>query len=732
VNKVSLILCIHNHQPVGNLDGVFRHAYEHAYEPFLGMMEEFPQVRFVVHNTGPLLEWLESNEPGYIDRLRTLVERGQVEVLSGAFYEPILPVIPRRDMLGQIARMNAYVEDAFGSPARGMWLAERVWEPQLASVLAQAGIEYLPLDDYEFMLSGLGMEELSGYHMTDDQGSAVRLFPILKSLRYAIPFQDPDATITILRRLGEQGPGRLAVFGDDGEKFGVWPGTFGHVYSGGWLRRFLVALSDNSDWIETTTFADFVDSNAPVGRVYLPAASYPEMMEWALPTDARRAYERMQSELKAQGRLEEWGPFLSGGTWRGFVSKYRESNLMVRKMVRVSEKVERASRAMERLERSGDLDRAVRERAADRESAFAPEALQEARTELWRGQCNCAYWHGVFGGLYLPHLRSAVYEHLIRSENLVDRAAGEQWTQLEVRDHDLDGRDEVLLETDWANVYVWPARGGVLQEFDLRRSAWNVLGTMSRYVEAYHGAGAEPPDEAGSGGVPSIHDPMSPREEGLEILSVADPLPRGGAVDRFLETGTKRTQLERGEAHDLGDFAAAEYDRFSPSREQGGVGVTMKRIGSVGEATATLEKKVFVEPEGELTVDYALSSQTGLKVAFTSEWNLAFLTGSGEYTRFVLPDGTTFAGEARKTLHEVAAVEVRDDIRAVVLRIEFEPQCTLWTYPLETASQSEGGLERVFQGTTIVAVWEIGEVEAVERTFRVSIRTADGREADGG
>ena len=31
-----------------------------------------------------------------------------------------------------------------------------------------------------------------------------------------------------------------------------------------------------------------------------------------------------------------------------------------------------------------------------------PDYLEIARRELYRGQCNCPYWHGAFGGLYLP------------------------------------------------------------------------------------------------------------------------------------------------------------------------------------------------------------------------------------------------------------------------------------------------------------------------------------------
>ncbi len=452
MSRISLILCVHNHQPVGNLPGVFEHAYEHAYEPFLEAIEAFPEIRVVIHNTGPLLEWYEENAPSYIERLAALVARGQVEILTGGFYEPILATIPERDAVGQIRKMTAYAEDRFGQRPRGMWLAERVWEPHLARTIARAGVEYLPVDDYEFLLAGLTPDELSGYFMTEDQGVPLRVFPISKALRYSIPFQEPEVTLELLRATAERGPERCVVFGDDGEKFGLWPGTHSHVYGDGWLRRFLGALRDNGDWLTTTTFAEVADSLPPRGRVYLPTSSYPEMMEWALPTPARRSYGRMLRELKDEGRFDEWGAYLSGGMWRGFVSKYDESNLMVRKMMRVSSKIARARQTIQSLRESDDLGHAAREAGTGREPAIDPEAADRAENELWRGQCNCAYWHGVFGGLYLPHLRAAIYEHLIKAENLVDAARGERWSTMDILDHDLDGSDEVLLETHWANL----------------------------------------------------------------------------------------------------------------------------------------------------------------------------------------------------------------------------------------------------------------------------------------
>ena len=57
----------------------------------------------------------------------------------------------------------------------------------------------------------------------------------------------------------------VVVFGDDGEKFGTWPDTKQHVYEHGWLRRFFDLLTENKDWLWTTTLADALDNTSPAG-----------------------------------------------------------------------------------------------------------------------------------------------------------------------------------------------------------------------------------------------------------------------------------------------------------------------------------------------------------------------------------------------------------------------------------------------------------------------------------
>src|SRR5258706_1809509 len=145
--RISLALTLHNHQPVGNFGWVFAEVFERAYEPMIEAIERHPGIRLGLHYTGPLLEWLQAEQPAFIGRLRSLVERGQVEILGGGLYEPVLVALPEPDRIAQLQRMADAVEDLFGRRPAGAWLAERVWEPDVPASLAAGGYAWTILED---------------------------------------------------------------------------------------------------------------------------------------------------------------------------------------------------------------------------------------------------------------------------------------------------------------------------------------------------------------------------------------------------------------------------------------------------------------------------------------------------------------------------------------------------------------------------------------------------------
>ena len=432
MDHVHFILGVHNHQPIGNFGFVFEKAYAQSYLPFLEAMERHPKLHWNLHATGILWEWLEKNHPDYIDRVAAQAREGRVEILTGGYYEPILPALPDADKAGQIQKLSKYIKQRFKTKARGLWLAERVWEPSLAKTLVDNGVEYTLLDDAHFLTTGLTMDDMAGSYLTEEQGATLRLLPIRQDLRYAIPFKDPGETLNALRRHATPSGYKALTMFDDGEKFGLWPDTQAHVYQNGWLENFLTVLESNSDWITTSRISDYLDTSAPLGRVYLPTASYQEMGEWTLPAPAQDKLSALSHSFHDEASAAAAQPFLRGGFWRNFLTKYDEANNLHKKMLHVSKKVHAALAAMKT-----DVTK-------------AGVKAQKMLDALWAGQCNCAYWHGVFGGLYLPHLRQAIYRELLRAEQLADAALQKDVKtpaafQLIEVDFDRDGQKECLV-----------------------------------------------------------------------------------------------------------------------------------------------------------------------------------------------------------------------------------------------------------------------------------------------
>src|SRR5215467_6337320 len=535
--KFHLSLLIHAHQPVGNFEDVMERCYQQGYLPFVRLLEKHPAIRAGLHYSGPLLQWMESHHPEYFELLGSLVRRQQVELVGGGFYEPILAVIPPEDQREQIERLSSYIEQHFGERPAGAWLAERVWEPQLPSVLASAQVGYTLVDDFHFLSAGFEPPELFGAYQAEDRGKCVRLFPGQKVLRYLVPFGKIADVIQFLRDEAATHPDGVAVFGDDMEKFGVWPGTYEHCYVDHWLEDFFTALEDNGEWLSTTPLGEYAGTHSPLGRADLPTASYPEMTEWALPTGVRERFHTVQQEFT---KRPEVAAFLRGGSWRGFFRKYAEANLLHKKMLR-----------------AGTRLAAVPQRRTESRSS---QELAQARELLLRAQCNDAYWHGVFGGIYAPHLRTELWRSLIRAEAAADRLTpGGQIGRVELLDYDADGKNELLFTGPEYQALVKPSDGGTLAALDFRPVCASLVNSLQRRPEAYHARLREASLAKTEAGTP-LHEQTRVKEPNLDRFLQYDRWPRHAF--RILVFDTKRTQAEYEALQLMEDpsFAGGEFD----------------------------------------------------------------------------------------------------------------------------------------------------------------------------
>jgi alpha-amylase len=668
-------MAIHCHQPVGNFGFVFEEAYTQAYDPFLRVLERHPGVRLALHYSGCLLDWLREHHPGFLDRVRALMSRGQVELLASGYYEPILPLIPEPDRQGQIAQMRAALRTHFHAKTSGLWLTERVWEPDLPASLARAGIRYTMVDVNQFagakpwLPSALQVQDdlfwdLLGCYTSEYAGSSVLLFPASKRLRYWMPFQRVEQTIEFLKRL-QRNDTVAITFADDGEKFGLWPKTHRWVYEEGWLDQFFAALERERAWLTTTTFHDYVEEVGPSGSVYLPGGSYEEMLEW------------------------------SGGHFRNFFTKYPEANAMQQKMLRVSRALQ--SCTVNRVNHGPRTSRKATV-TVHGERLTVHRIIQLATRELYAGQCNCAYWHGVFGGLYLSHLRRAVYAHLIAAEQLANQVM-DHTIAVTALDADGDGQEEASLRTATMGLLVDPAEGGTVTEWNLYEPRINLLDTLSRRPEPYHDKLKVKHAQAAvpAGGAPaSIHDIVGVKEQNLASHLVYDDHRRSAFLDYALQEMPTLQEIMRstwGERR-LWSAGPFQWDRQRlRKRATGPLRVTMVRDLSGGR----IRKSVCLALDRPvLECRYELE---GLSVPVVGlEFNLSlrderYLVTAGQHV-------------------QVTQFRIEEPEAGVSLSLSIDPPASVMHFPIETISESEGGLERTYQGLCLVCFWQLEDARS--------------------
>ena len=708
--NLRLVIVLHNHQPIGNFDGVFECSYQDSYRPFLDVFEQYSGISIALHTSGSLMEWLAVRHPEYLDRLAVLVAAGRIEIVGGAYYEAILPMIPARDRVGQISRYAEWLSDRFNTPVNGMWMPERVWEQTLTTDLVNAGVRYTLLDDFHFKNAGLGEEQLHGYYITEDDGNVLSVFPGSEKLRYTIPFREPEESIAYLRPIAEQQPGSVVVFGDDGEKFGSWPGTKEHVYDHGWLRRFFDALVENRSWLSTVTPTEALDQVPPIGKVYIPEGSYREMTEWSLPTERLKEFIQVKHHWEHDGRWQEVAPFVRGGYWRNFKVKYPETNEMYARMQMVSQRLNELSKPQPNTNghaRPGSF--------SDQGHHADQHTIDQARAELYRGQCNCGYWHGAFGGAYLPHLRNAVFQHLISADNLLDSAQGrgladgdQQWVELTTDDYNFDARPEVRLASNRLVALIAPAHGGHLYELDVRAICHNLLATLTRHEEAYHDSVRAGERESESD-VASIHDRVVFKQKDLDKRLQFDRHDRKSLVDHFYDPNVSAESVCDGQYEELGDFVDGPFEarlRRNPNRMQ----VQLTRIGHVSGRQVRLTKGLTLDAGAQsLEIAYLLEGlPPGEQVHFGVEFNFAGLpSGCGD--RYFHDAHRSSLGQlgARLDLKSVDYLGLSDEWLGIDVELSSDQPMNLWTFPIETVSQSEAGFELVHQSVVVHPHWLI-------------------------
>jgi len=575
--SIFLPLVFHFHQPVDNFPWVIEDAYKKAYEPLLDNLYKYSGVKVTLHFSGNLLEWLVTNKPKFIEKLKHMAKRGQLEIIGGGYYEPIFAIIPYRDKVAQMNKLSVFIKDEFGLDVKGAWLSERVWEPNYPSFLYDVGLKYVIVDDNHFRSTGITEVDTLYSYITEDEGKTLRVFPINEELRYLTPWKPTYLSVDYLRKMADEKGDRIALLISDAEKMGVWGTTHeicyvkghGHV-DGDNKKPFIPAFFEQiikNKWIKSITLSEYLERIPARGLVYLPTASYDKMEEWVLLTPIRKRFKKIRKQLKDNPKKEDEYLFLKGGFWRYFLVKYPESNNMHKKMLYVREKL---------IEIENRLNQA--------ELKKHQQKVDEAWDEIYKAQCNDSYWHGLFGGVYLQFLRFSVYTHLINAEKMIDQLSSEitklpnKYISILPVDFNKDSKMDIIIESDILNLYINPSDGGTIFELDFKPKSYNILNTLTRWPEAYH---------------------ESDKIEKEELM--VDRFKRSMLRVRFFDGDATLEQIEQDNYDEFGTFIDSEYKITRNEKDGKSAILALECVGKIKDTDSeeafpyTIKKEIIVE-----------------------------------------------------------------------------------------------------------------------------------------
>ncbi|MGH8711268.1 MAG: alpha-amylase/4-alpha-glucanotransferase domain-containing protein, partial [Burkholderiales bacterium] len=560
----------------------------------------------------------------------------------------------------------------------GAWLTERVWEATIVPALSDCGFRYATVDDYHFLCTGKSAAELEGYFTTEEDGRRLDLFPISEALRYRIPFTPAEDALAYLERLAESDKRTAAIYFDDIEKFGVWPETYDWVFGRGWLRKFIGGVLASGS-IVPQTYREFHSNQRTRGIVYLPTTAYTEMNEWMLPAIAANAFADLVRREKERGAYETDKAFLRGGIWKNFLSRYPEANWMHKRMISLSQRL-----------------------AELPEDAVGTRQAEEMRSLLYAAQANDAYWHGLFGGLYLPHLRRGAYRALVRLEALLDQAMARP-ARLR-QDFDLDGRDELFLHNDKVQAIIKLDGRASICELDAYALEQNFGDTLRRHDEYYHRLILRGDTKAKqSAGIASAHDRIGFKHE----ISATDIQPDERARTLFADNLISSAGMaEPVCAYGLDD---------TPEESSAPEACFQARVGNMH-----ILKRITLA-DNCVSVSYRFDAAD--TAGFQVELDIAMPSCDGVGGRYIHHGKILGSFGQSLELEDVNGITLDDQFMGGSVKLASSRPVRLLARPYFTVSRSEDGFERIMQSVWLTLSLPIVRGES-DTTLTLEIQIA--------
>lgn len=414
--------------------------YQTVYKPIAKFLYSHPEFCFSFSFSGTQIQFFKKRRGELISICRELVDRKQVEILGGGYYDPVLPLLYSVDRNGQIDLLSTEIRQNTGKRPRGISLFADCWDSSLVNSLQTCGIEYVLLDGSIVPAAKRKFLPL----IMSDLGKSIEIFPYYDSFipnSRDLPENFVQEIIKAVEKIEKKDtyvqmqPDRIVNINLNHE-------TLAELVEKNWFEKLNDYLNAHPEIrVKTTTPSAYKKNQIVTIPAYIPTGINSSIAKWI-----NQAYKESDTtKQKIQYSVND------------FLETYPQSQSLYNRILYVSMLVNQYKKDKIRK--------------------------KSAREKLWQAQNGTGLLCTSNGAFSNSKYRQQCYKYLMEAEKILREGDETLYEEtLSCFDYTCDGLDEYVCRMKNYFAYI-TLRGGAIQELDVLKSTGNYADNLSRVME---------------------------------------------------------------------------------------------------------------------------------------------------------------------------------------------------------------------------------------------------------
>lgn len=144
---------LHIYQPPTQFPEILAQISQTCYRRIILLLKKYPKSKITLNVNASLTElWVNNHHEDIIESLKDLANKGQIEFTSSAKYHPLLPKLPKTEIIRQILINDETNKKYFGKAyqPRGFFPPEMGYSEKVGEALNELGFEWVIMDESGF------------------------------------------------------------------------------------------------------------------------------------------------------------------------------------------------------------------------------------------------------------------------------------------------------------------------------------------------------------------------------------------------------------------------------------------------------------------------------------------------------------------------------------------------------------------------------------------------------